>query len=74
MNESTFEQRFAEMLDRFDELYDQEENYMRNVQAVQETLPDASEIERMVALQQTISRERTDNLIRVALKEFLVDR
>lgn len=73
MNEETFEKRFAKMLDRFDEMYDQEENYLRNAQAIQDLMPEATEIERMIALQSTITRERTDNLIRIALKEFLVN-
>lgn len=73
MDKDTFEKNFSKMLDRFDEMYDQEENYLRNADAIQNTMPDSSEIERMIALQSTISRERTDNLIRVALKEFLVN-
>lgn len=73
MNEETYEKRFAEMLDRFDELYDQESNYLRNARLVQEQMSDKSELERAIALQNMISRERTNNLIRVALKEFLVN-
>ncbi|MGH1648947.1 hypothetical protein ABE945_14335 [Enterococcus gilvus] len=73
MNEETYEKRFAEMLDRFDELYDRESNYLRNARLVQEQMSDKSELERAIALQNMISRERTNNLIRVALKEFLVN-
>ncbi|MGL9744822.1 hypothetical protein [Enterococcus sp. DIV0996a] len=74
MNEREFEERFARMLDRFDDMYDQEENYLRNVEIIQEQMPEATEAEKMMFLQDSISRERTNNLIRVALKEFLLNK
>ncbi len=74
MNEREFEERFAKMLDRFDDMYDQKENYLRNVEIIQEQMPEATEAEKRMFLQDSISRERTNNLIRVALKEFLLNK
>ncbi|EME8083900.1 hypothetical protein M9G37_001581 [Enterococcus faecium] len=74
MNEREFEERFAKMLDRFDDMYDQEENYLRSVEIIQEQMSEATEAEKRMFLQDSISRERTNNLIRVALKEFLLNK
>lgn len=74
MNEREFEERFAKMLDRFDDMYDQEENYLRSVEIIQEQMPEATEAEKRMFLPDSISRERTNNLIRVALKEFLLNK
>ncbi|MCZ4406770.1 hypothetical protein O3Q48_09495 [Enterococcus lactis] len=46
MNEREFEERFAKMLDRFDDMYDQKENYLRNVEIIQEQMPEATEAEK----------------------------
>ncbi|EMF0155433.1 hypothetical protein [Enterococcus hirae] len=73
MTEKEFEERFAKMLDLFDDMYDQEENYLRNVERVKEQMPNATEAEKMMFLQDSINRERTNNLVRVALKEFLLN-
>lgn len=73
MDEETFEKRFAEMLRRFDDLFDQEENYIRHAKFISESMPEASDVTKAVALQHLIDKERTNNLIRVALKEFLVN-
>ena len=73
MDLETFEKRFADMLDRFDDSYDKLENYKRNAEAVEENMPNASDDEKRMYLVDSIQRERTNNLVRVALKEFLVD-
>lgn len=71
MNSDQFEQKFSKMLDKFDEQFDSAANYQRIQNDVDNGNPTDDETSKMFKFIQQYENERTNNLIRVALKEFL---
>ena len=72
LNEDTFEKEFAIMLSEFDDMFETQENFNRIAREVKEDLPDSSDLQVSLEFQRRLNFERTNNLIRVALKKFLV--
>lgn len=72
MTDEEFEAKYAAFLDRFDNLFDTKENYLRIAADVAKDKPNASKEEKSYYLEHLLQIERTNNLVRLALKDFLL--
>lgn len=72
MDEKEFESKYAKVLDDFDDLFETSENYTRISDDVLRNIPDAPLSEKEFRFEHLYQTERTNNLIRLALKNFLL--
>ncbi|MFT8392787.1 MAG: hypothetical protein ABF624_02095 [Liquorilactobacillus ghanensis] len=72
MTDEEFEAKYAAFLNRFDDLFDTKENYLRIAADVAKDKPNASDEEKRNYLEHFLQIERTNNLVRLALKDFLL--
>lgn len=72
MNSETYKRRFTEMLEKFDETYQQQGTHLKHAEFIDEQFPNASDMEKMVHLAMLIDEQRTNSLVYATLKEFLV--
>ncbi|AUS69966.1 MULTISPECIES: hypothetical protein [Lactococcus] len=71
MNLDNFDERFNDFLERFDNTFEKEEPYEDIVKIVNSSKLNASEFEKALAIEHLIAQKRTNNLVKLALKEFL---
>ncbi|WP_347786939.1 hypothetical protein [Levilactobacillus brevis] len=74
MNETEFDKKYAQFLDSFDDLFETEDNYKRIANDVSEEAAKNpnSHVNKEIAFEHQYQTERTNNLVRIALKNFLV--
>lgn len=72
MTSDEFDEKYAEFLNKFDDMFDDEENIERIREDVKTYNPNDDWTNKMFKFIQQYENERTNNLVRIALKEFLI--
>ena len=72
MTNDDFDEKYAEFLNKFDDMFDDEENIERIREDVKTYNPNDDWTNKMFKFIQQYENERTNNLVRIALKEFLI--
>lgn len=72
MTSDEFDEKYAEFLNKFDDMFDDEENIERIREDVETCNPNDDWTNKMFKFIQQYENERTNNLVRIALKEFLI--
>lgn len=72
MTNDEFDEKYAEFLNKFDDMFDDEENIERIREDVKNGNPNDGWTNKMFKFIQQYENERTNNLVRIALKEFLI--
>nr|WP_252892703.1 hypothetical protein [Lentilactobacillus otakiensis] len=67
-----FDEKYAEFLNKFDDMFDDEENIERIREDAKNGNPNDDWTNKMFKFIQQYENERTNNLVRIALKEFLI--
>jgi hypothetical protein len=73
MNNNNFEKKYADLLERFDNVFETEENYIRWANEIKLDMPNAENVDTTFELHRRRQDERTNNLVRMAIKEFLLN-
>ncbi|MCT3557110.1 hypothetical protein EFR93_04140 [Lentilactobacillus buchneri] len=72
MTNDEFDEKYAEFLNKFDDMFDDEENIERIREDGKKGNPNDDWTNKMFKFIQQYENERTNNLVRIALKEFLI--
>lgn len=72
MTNDKFDEQYAEFLNKFDDMFDDEENIERIREDAKNGNPNDDWTNKMFKFIQQYENERTNNLVRIALKEFLI--
>ena len=72
MTNDEFDEKYAEFLNKFDDMFDDEDNIERIREDVKNGNLNDDWTNKMFKFIQQYENERTNNLVRIALKEFLI--
>lgn len=72
MTSNEFDTKYAEFLNKFDDMFDDEDNMERIRENIENGNLNDNWENKMFKFIQQYENERTNNLVRVALKEFLI--